>query len=209
METNEQRRPAALLLGPTGSGKTPLGDLLAERGLWGRPCVHLDFGHELRRLAAGERSDASLSADDLAFIARVLDEGALLENEHFPIARRIVTAFLRAEDPAGEALLVLNGLPRHIGQAADLDTIAAVETVIHLFCTPAVVRERIRTDPGGDRTGRVDDAPEAVAKKLDLFARRAVPLLEYYGGRGARVETMIVSATATPPDVWEELDGRR
>ena len=47
-------RPAALLLiGPTGSGKTPLGDLLDREGLWHRRCCHFDFGERMRRIVAG------------------------------------------------------------------------------------------------------------------------------------------------------------
>lgn len=48
------RLPAVLLLGPTGAGKTPLGRICAQRGLWGRSCTHVDFGACLRRAAAGD-----------------------------------------------------------------------------------------------------------------------------------------------------------
>jgi hypothetical protein len=44
--------PALLLLGPTGAGKTPLGDWLEAHGLWGRPCHHFDFGANLRAVVA-------------------------------------------------------------------------------------------------------------------------------------------------------------
>ena len=44
---------AILLLGPTGSGKSPLGDELEANGLNGRRCLHFDFGRRLRRAAEG------------------------------------------------------------------------------------------------------------------------------------------------------------
>ena len=47
------RQPGILLLGPTGSGKTPLGDRLQIRDLWGRRCHHFDFGVRLRDVAYG------------------------------------------------------------------------------------------------------------------------------------------------------------
>ena len=135
--------PALILLGPTGSGKTPLGDALAEHGVGGRCCLHFDFGAELRRAAVWDRSDPSdvsdLSMDDRTFIRRVLEEGALLEPENFPVAERVLKAFLARAcpgDPAAvrasrgapgnhaaapeQVLLVLNGLPRHIDQAKAL-----------------------------------------------------------------------------------------
>jgi hypothetical protein len=42
------KNKAILPLGPTGSGKTPLGDYLEERGLFGRRCVHFDFGEKFK-----------------------------------------------------------------------------------------------------------------------------------------------------------------
>ena len=48
---------AVLLLGPTGAGKSPLGDWLEARGLWGRPCHHFDFGANLRAIVAAGPSD--------------------------------------------------------------------------------------------------------------------------------------------------------
>ena len=53
---------AILLLGPTAAGKTPLGQLFADRGLWGRPCVHFDFGENLRRIADSGSADGLESA---------------------------------------------------------------------------------------------------------------------------------------------------
>lgn len=44
------RTPAVLLLGSTGSGKTPLGDLIERRGLRGVRCLHFDFGVNLRKI---------------------------------------------------------------------------------------------------------------------------------------------------------------
>jgi len=68
---------AVLLLGPTGSGKTPLGDALQREGFGGRRCHHFDFGEQLRHATGvGDGLDAA----DIAFVRKVLEEGALLEN---------------------------------------------------------------------------------------------------------------------------------
>ena len=88
----ETRYSAVLLIGPTGAGKTPLGQLLEQRGLWGLPCLHFDFGRELRR-AAGEDSGL-LSEAERELVGRALRTGALLEDEHFPLARKILRQFL-------------------------------------------------------------------------------------------------------------------
>jgi len=80
---------AVLLLGPTGAGKSPLGDALEQRGLLGRKCRHLDFGAELRSAVSGGKGSAAYSPEELDFIHGVLERGLLLENEHFPLAKKI------------------------------------------------------------------------------------------------------------------------
>jgi len=199
------RPPAVLLVGPTGSGKTPLGKLLEERGLWGRACRHFDFGEQLRRAAAGDERAAPLTASETEFLRGVLRDGALLEDEQFPIAEKILRAFLRR---GGPGWLVLNGLPRHVGQAADVDRLADVRAVVELTCGPETVLARIRSDAGGDRAGRDDDGAEAVASRLRTFAQRTAPLVEHYRRLGARIETVPVAADTSPEQAWQKLSER-
>jgi len=66
-ETTAQRHPAILLLGPTGTGKTPLGNVLALRGWRGQPCLQFDFGANLRELAARNQPDEHISRADLEY----------------------------------------------------------------------------------------------------------------------------------------------
>ncbi|HET6430150.1 MAG TPA: hypothetical protein VFJ30_17170, partial [Phycisphaerae bacterium] len=84
------RTNAILLLGPTGSGKTPLGEMLQARGLRGRRCAHFDFGDSLRRAVAAASPPDGLPRQDIAFLKGVLESGALLEDEHFHIAETIL-----------------------------------------------------------------------------------------------------------------------
>ncbi len=39
-----KKQEAILFLGPTGSGKTPYGELIEWQGLGGRKCAHFYFG---------------------------------------------------------------------------------------------------------------------------------------------------------------------
>ncbi len=195
-----KRTDAILLIGPTGSGKTPLGQLLQQRGLRGRSCSHFDFGEQLRR-AASAKPPPSLSSDDVKFIEAVLRTGSLLEDEHFRIAEKILRAFICEHIATDDGLVVLNGLPRHVGQANDIDAIVAIQAAVHLSCTAEVVFERIRTNAGGDRTGRVDDDLAAITNKLEIFTRRIAPLIEHYRSCGVRIETIEVQADTTAEDV--------
>jgi len=202
----EPCRRAVLLVGPTGSGKTPLGDLIAERGLWEARCLHFDFGANLRRIVDRNRPDHLISRADIDFLNEVLHSGALLEREHFPLAERILGAFLAENGADVQTTVLLNGLPRHVGQAEAVNAILHVEAVVSLRCSGETALERIRSDVGGDRTGRRDDDLESVRRKLELFAERTAPLLEHYRTMGAAVTTIDVTATMSADDMWAILD---
>jgi adenylate kinase family enzyme len=197
---------AILLLGPTGSGKTPLGERLQRTGLRGRRCAHFDFGRELRRIAAGGDRPGDLTGADAALLGEMLDTGGLLEDEHFRLAEAILRAFVAAHEPGEGDLIVLNGLPRHPGQAEALERLVDVRAVVHLSCPDEVAIERIGRDVGGDRCGRADDDAPAVRRKLALFARRSRPLLDHYRGRGVRVVTIEVRADTRAEDMCDVLD---
>ena len=192
-----------LLIGPTGSGKTPLGDALERRGLWRRRCRHFDFGAQLRSLAASRQPPDGLTKDDTAFVSGVLQSGALLEDEHFYIAAALLRSFIGAG--AIEELIVLNGLPRHAGQARDVGGIVDVCAVAVLECTPEGLLERIRTNSGGDRAGRIDDDAHAVRRRLDIFHRRTRPIIDYYRDSGTPILTADVGVGTSPEDVIAQL----
>ena len=204
----KSRHKALLLLGPTGSGKTPLGDMCGEKGLWGRTCAHFDFGASLRARAAKGPIPPHLTGEDIDVIVNVLRSGALLTNDNFHIAQAILQLFAEENLEGEDGILLLNGLPRHIGQAEDVDDIVDVTAVLHLICTPVVVGERIKHDTGGDRAGRIDDSPEEIARKLKLFDERTLPLIEHYRGKNAGIEEYKVSVATSADDIYEWLNSR-
>lgn len=199
---------ALLLLGPTGAGKTPLGETIEQLGLWGQSFAQFDFGANLRAVVEQDRPDAWITRREIDFLRAVLESGALLEDQQFPLAQRILERFLARRQLPASARLLLNGLPRHAGQAEALASMIDVRWVVVLECDPETVLARIAGNVGGDRTDRCDDGPQAVRRKLKIFAQRTAPLVDYYAQRGAELLRLPVSATMTPEAMWQLLDAR-
>ncbi|MDJ0523696.1 MAG: nucleoside monophosphate kinase [Planctomycetota bacterium] len=193
---------ALLLLGPTGAGKTPLGDVLEARGLHGRRCLHFDFGVQLRAADAAPDSAPRLDADQRAVIRRVLAEGTLLEDHEFPIAAALLDAFLDVRRVQPEDLLILNGLPRHVGQAQAIDALHEIRAVLQLSASAKVLHERIARDTGGDRASRQDDAAEQVAARIARFEVRTRPLVTHYADRGVAIVEVATGVESTALDAY-------
>ncbi len=197
---------AILLLGPTGSGKTPLGELFERQGLWGHKCAHFDFGENLRKIALTSHRPSFLTEQDIAVIRNCLKTGALLENETLHIASNILRSFIQEREINTEALLILNGLPRHAGQARNIDTIIGARLVVHLECPAEIVKQRIASNSGGDRSARIDDSLEEIEKKLEIFYERTMPLLDHYHARGVKVKQVAMAANTTPEEIYRALE---
>ncbi len=198
----ETRHSAILLLGPTGAGKTPLGQLMERCGLWGLPCLHFDFGHELRQSAQEEK--AVLDDNEREIVVHMLETGALLEDEHFYIARKLLDNFILRNKADTRTLVVLNGLPRHEGQADHIKEMLRVIAVISLKCAPETVMRRIDSNAGGDRIGRIDDSLGEIKRKLEIFNKRTAPLLEYY----RRCHAGVIEVEAGPLSSAAEMLGK-
>lgn len=197
---------AILLIGPTGSGKTPAGDFLENTRLDGCACHHFDFGEHLRKIAADGHPE--ISEADRQFLETVLRGGALLENTRFYLAETILRGFINDRELREEDILILNGLPRHVDQADDVCTLVNIVRVICFDCSPDVICERIAQNTGGDRIGRVDDDQAAIAAKLAIFKKRTLPLLDYFQKRGVPVHTICVDTTTQPIDVCRLIESR-
>jgi adenylate kinase family enzyme len=196
---------AILLIGPTSAGKTPLGDYMQQRGILGRRCHHFDFGQELRNLAACEEPSSDFSPDEHQFIRDVLERGRFLEDEHFPLAEKIFRRFFADRGRQEQDLVVLNGLPRHAGQARDMERTVSVSHVLVLECRAEDVCARIEMNTGGDRTSRTDDSREMIREKLALYYSRTAPLMEYYSAKGCGLATLHVDAASSSESLYAQL----
>jgi adenylate kinase family enzyme len=194
-----------LLLGPTGVGKSPLGDCIEQKGINGSRCLHFDFGHQLRLLGGHTTPPGGFHADELFFIREVLAGGLLLENEHFSLAEKIFLSFLCRKSFCEGDILILNGLPRHAAQAEDMEKLADIQTLVILECTAEEVQKRVEQNVGEDRVDRDDDSIEMIKKKLAIFERRTAPLVDFYSSRGRSICRLKVTAASTTEDTYKNF----
>jgi adenylate kinase len=164
----------------------------------------VDFGRELRRAAAGDGS--VLDPDQVAYVRRILETGELLDDEHFCVGERILRESLRSRNAGPDDYVVLNGLPRRVGQAENLEPAVDVHAAVRLCCPAEIAISRIRTNAGGDRSGRTDDDLCAVRSRLDRFDRLTAPLVDWYRQRGATIREVDVGVATTPADVASALN---
>ena len=91
--------------------------------------------------------------------------------------------------------LVLDGIPRNVGQAEIMKSIIDVRRVFHLSC-PDRSKLVTRLKKRALKDNRLDDANEDVIRqRLETYERESKPLLEYYGS------DLIVNIDATEPPV--------
>jgi adenylate kinase len=162
---------ALLLIGPPGSGKSTQGKILAAL-----PGLHYWSAGEVLR-AVDPQSDQG------RMIQRTLARGELIPDE---LAVSLCVADLEARVLAGTYrpatdLLVLDGIPRTVRQAALLDEHVVVIKVFHLVCTDSEqLVQRLRRRMA--EQGRADDADEHVIRlRLEIYQGETAPVLDYYG----------------------------
>ena len=195
------KKNAILLIGPTGSGKTPLGEYLAQHGFNGFRFAHFDFGERLRQ-AANNQWNCGLLPEDLQQLKTILATGALLENHTFYLAEKIISHF-NSTTPA--QAVILNGLPRHIEQAKAISPWFDIRLVVRLICDAQTVIERIESNSGKDRTNRNDDDLELVKKKLTIFETRTAPLCDWFTSCHIPVVNVTVETITSPAHIANEL----
>ena len=98
-------------------------------------------------------------------------------------------------------ILVLDGIPRNVGQAKIMDGLIDVKKVFHLSCPN---RETLfyRLKKRALKDNRLDDANESVIqKRLATYEAESKPVLTYYG----QERVTVIDATKPPAKVLCEI----
>lgn len=162
-----RRARAVVLLGAPGSGKGTQACFLAEE--LGVPAISTG---EMLRSAVEKESPLGRR------VAGVMAAGGLVEDGL--MAEVVRDRLSQADARAG---FVLDGYPRTVGQCGALETILAelgsrIDWTVLLEVPEVVLVERALG------RGRFDDREEVIRQRLQIYAEKTAPVIEFYRERG-------------------------
>lgn len=151
-----------IILGPVGCGKTTqarfLSDFLA---------VPLLNAGDLLYFASQE--DSSQAKE----IKAAMEKGELVDSQ---VMHKLLEEHLQQEEHQNGTLL--DGHPRTLGEAEELEKIWNVERVVYINISDEEAIKRLTA------RGRGDDTPEIIKKRLEIYHKETEPVLEYYKNKG-------------------------
>ena len=160
-----------LILGAPGSGKGTQGKILAER--LGLPKITTG---DLIRSAMKDSTPLGLEAK------KFYDEGKLVPDS-------VILGMIKDEldRPEAKQGAIFDGFPRTAAQAELVDKTLGQrgQRLNHILLMDVTEEELVRRMQARAQVeGRTDDAPEAIATRLQVYQRDTAPLIAHYAQRG-------------------------
>ena len=198
-----------VLLGAPGAGKGTQASMIKEEF----SLVHVSTGDIFRANIKGGTPVGKLAKS-------YIDAGKLVPDE---VTCEIVKNRL-AEDDVKKGFM-LDGFPRNVYQAGELDKFANIDLCINIDVDISLLMDRICgrrvcscgesyhvstlngattcKKCGGTLYQRDDDNPETVQKRLDTYFRETAPVAEFYKNQGKLFT--VKSGKGSPSEVFEKI----
>ena len=163
-----------LVLGPQGSGK-------------GTQAALISSDHGIPHVATGDmfRSAIAAGSDLGRRVEPILGAGELVPDE-------LTVALIRERLSQPDAVngFVLDGFPRNLAQAEELDSMLAeigrsLDAVLFFDIPDEVALERLMGRAADE--GREDDRPQVIARRLEIYHQQTEPVVERYRTTGKLV----------------------
>ena len=201
-----------VIFGPPGSGKGTYASLLKNR----LDIPHISTGDLVREEI---RNKTELGTE----IKKYSDAGQLVPDE---VITRILKKRLSPDLSRG---FILEGYPRSIEQAKQLENIVKIDVVINLSVPDRVIVERLSSRVqckkcgaiynertlkpriagkcdkcGAELFKRADDQPNVILERLKIYKETSAPVIDYY-----RTRKLLKEITNDDPDVSPEIVAER
>jgi adenylate kinase len=186
-----------VVLGPPGAGK-------------GTQAVRIAEHYGCSDVATGDIFRANVaSGTELGRLAQeYMNRGDLVPDE-------VVIAMVmeRLADPDCQGGFVLDGFPRTVNQAEALDRRLAdlgspLEAALSFDVTEEELLRRLAGRAAAQR--RADDAEQTIRHRLEVFAIKTRPLIDYYARRGLLVNVDAIGPIeVVTKRILDDLDGYR
>jgi adenylate kinase len=186
-----------VLLGPPGAGKGTQAARVACRF----DAPHIATG-DIFRANVAEGTELGRAAQEF------MDRGDLVPDE---VVIAMVMERLASDDCASG--FVLDGFPRTVNQAEALDRqLADLGTPLQaVLCFEAAEEELLRRLAGrAAAQHRADDAEQTIRHRLEVFAIKTRPLIDYYRHRGLLVNVDAIGPIeVVTKRILDDLEGNR
>ena len=198
-----------ILLGAPGAGKGTQASMIKEKF----SLVHVSTGDIFRANIKGGTPIGKLAKS-------YIDAGKLVPDE---VTCEIVKNRLEEEDV--KKGFMLDGFPRNIFQAGELDKFANIDICINIDVDISLLMDRICgrrvcscgesyhvstlngetkcKKCGGTLYQRDDDNPETVGKRLDTYFKETAPVADYYKKQGKLFT--VKSGKGSPSEVFAQI----
>jgi len=186
-----------VLLGPPGAGKGTQASRIACR--FGAP--HIATG-DIFRANVVEGTELGRAAQEY------MDRGDLVPDE---VVIAMVMERLASDDC--DSGFVLDGFPRTVNQAEALDRrLAGLGTPLEAALSFDVTEEELLRRLAGRAAAqhRADDAEQTIRHRLEVFAIKTRPLIDYYARRGLLINIDAIGPIeVVTKRILDDLDGNR
>jgi len=164
-----------VLLGPPGSGKGTQSKFLVEKFGF----IQISTGDLLRDQV--QQKDSSMGKE----ISEIMNSGELVPDE---IVIKLIIGKITIFK---EKNIIFDGFPRNINQAKVLDESlekisVSLDKAIFINVDYEILKERIisRINESGDDNKRSDDNVQTLVKRIDVYKKNTLPIVEYYKEKG-------------------------
>jgi adenylate kinase len=186
-----------VVLGPPGAGKGTQAVKLAEHFT----CADVATG-DIFRANVAEGTELGRAAQEF------MDRGDLVPDE---VVIAMVMERLASDDCASG--FVLDGFPRTVNQAEALDRrLAELGTPLEAALSFDVTEEELLRRLAGRAAAqhRADDAEQTIRHRLEVFAIKTRPLIDYYRHRGLLVNVDAIGPIeVVTKRILDDLEGNR